>query len=418
MEALLILGGLLLILAGFVWLVSQAFATSLFWGLGSLLPPITLAFVFRHWRVARKTLLLAGLGCIPLVVGLSLLANRDADRLVAIFNLSWLPSQVQPELHISLRGQLNGRSFAPQQGELINGTLTLREGQGFFARQEVSIRLADVPPGALSVDVLPGDVQGVPEVSIAWLAAEQELPETRRLESGYTLHLDLRPLPPNRLQGDFHLVLPPQYQTSLNGTVELYTDRLRYRDGKVDRNHDSVDTVAYVIEDYLQRRHASREVRLQPLPKANPLSGDPQLQVQALVDGQLRDFTLRVAKNTRGWHVQGDEFPPLPAASKPLAQSAVATTALAVTEPEPAAVPSSSLDRRVRFSMERLLRNPAPYQHLLVRAHTERGGVAEGRFGGLDGEGRLIIRRVLRGPGEAAYNLAAGEIVLLELMEP
>ncbi|MBS67647.1 MAG: MFS transporter, partial [Pseudomonas sp.] len=46
------------------------------------------------------------------------------------------------------------------------------------------------------------------------------------------------------------------------------------------------------------------------------------------------------------------------------------------------------------------------------------GGVAEGRFLGLDSEGKLIIRRVIRGPGLASYNLAPGEIVLLELVEP
>jgi len=69
MEALLILGGLLLILAGAVWLISLAFSTSLLWGLGSLLPPLTLAFVFSHWRVARKALILSCLGFIPLIVG-------------------------------------------------------------------------------------------------------------------------------------------------------------------------------------------------------------------------------------------------------------------------------------------------------------------------------------------------------------
>ena len=53
-----------------------------------------------------------------------------------------------------------------------------------------------------------------------------------------------------------------------------------------------------------------------------------------------------------------------------------------------------------------------------MRAHTERGGVAEGRFAGLDSEGNLIIRRVISGPGEATYNLAPGEIVLLELVDP
>jgi len=53
-----------------------------------------------------------------------------------------------------------------------------------------------------------------------------------------------------------------------------------------------------------------------------------------------------------------------------------------------------------------------------MRAHTERGGIAEGRFAGLDGDGNLVIRRIIRGPGEATYNLAPGEIVLLELIEP
>ena len=157
MEALLILGGLLLVFAGFVWLISQAFATSLLWGIGSLLPPLTLAFVFSHWRAARRAVVLSCLGVIPLVVGLSLLASRDADRLAAIFSLRWLPTLVQPELSMNIKGQLNGRAFAPQQGEFINGVLTLREGQGFFARQEVIVRLREPVDGALRVDVLPDD---------------------------------------------------------------------------------------------------------------------------------------------------------------------------------------------------------------------------------------------------------------------
>src|SRR3989338_5536505 len=128
MDALLILCGLLLILTGLVWLVMLAFGTSLLWGIGSLLPPLTLFYVLSHWRVARKALALSALGCIPLVVGLVLLANQDAQRLEAIFSLSWLQPKVQepPQLTIRLRGELNGQAFAPQQGELIDGVLTLR----------------------------------------------------------------------------------------------------------------------------------------------------------------------------------------------------------------------------------------------------------------------------------------------------
>jgi hypothetical protein len=412
MEALLILGGLLLILAGFIWLISQAFATSLLWGLGSLLPPLTLAFVFSHWRVARKALILSCLGVIPLIVGLSLLASRDAERLEAIFSLRWLPTQVQPDLAMGVRGKLNGREFTPQQGEVINGVLTLREGQGFFARQEVTIRLPQRFEGALRVDVLPDDVGALPEVEIAWLSPDQELPETRRLDRGYTLHLDLQPVAPNKLRGDFHLVLPPQFETSLTGVVELYSDRLRYQNGQVDRRHDSRDTVAFVIEDYLQRRHASREVILESMPSFTLPADELELEVQAKVRGEQQTFTLRLGKSEQGWQVKGDDYPPL---AEPVEAIAAARNAPEAVVAEP---PSSRLDRRLRFSMEQVLRNPGRYQHLLMRAHTERGGVAEGRFAGLDSEGNLIIRRVIRGPGEATYNLAPGEIVLLELVEP
>ena len=90
MDALLILGGLLLIVFGLVWLVALAFGSNLFWGLGSLFPPLTLLYVVRHWRTARKAIVLGSLGFIPLVVGLVLLANHDPERLQAILSLRWL----------------------------------------------------------------------------------------------------------------------------------------------------------------------------------------------------------------------------------------------------------------------------------------------------------------------------------------
>jgi len=233
MDALLILGGLLLILAGLVWLVMLAFSTSLLWGWGSLIPPVTLIYVLRHWRTARKAVGLLALGCIPLVVGLTLLAAHDAARLEAILSLRWLkePAKAPAELDIALHGELNGHSFAPQYAELIDGVLVLREGDDFFARREVKIRLPEAQKGPVRLDVLPGDEGRLPEVEVSWLLPEQDLPEARRLSKGYTLHLDLQALPPNKLQGDFHLVLPPSFKTSLSGRLELFADRLRYKDG-------------------------------------------------------------------------------------------------------------------------------------------------------------------------------------------
>ena len=323
MDALLIIGGLLLMLAGLVWLVMRAFGTSLLWGWGSLIPPLTLVYVLRHWGRARSAVALVGLGMIPLVVGLTLLASKDADRLAAIIRLDWLKPEVQepPELAIELRGRLNGQPFRPQQGELIDGVLSLREGLDFFAQRELNIRLPQPVSGAVRVDVLPQDSGNLPEVELSWLLPEQDLPEARRLSRGYTLHLDLQPQAPNRLAGEFHLVLPPRFKTSLSGRVELYSDRLRYRGAEVDRHFDSRDTIAHVLQDYLQRRFASRDVRELKVPPFSFEGDRLALQVEALVDQRAERLPLRLSKRDgQGWTVEGDRFPPLPAEAEAPAQ--------------------------------------------------------------------------------------------------
>jgi hypothetical protein len=417
MDALLILGGLLLILAGLVWLVMRAFASSLLWGLGSLLPPLTLLYVLRHWRLARPPLVLSGLGFIPLIVGMTLLANQDAQRLEAILSLQWLKADVQApaELAIALNGKLHGRPFVPQQGELIDGVLSLREGQDFFAQSELIIRLPQTSKGPVRLDVLPADKGVLPEVEISWLLPEQELPEARRLSHGYTLHLDLQPLAPNKLAGDFHLVLPPQFKTSLSGRVELFSDGLRYKAGKVDRHIDSTDTLAHVIEDYLQRRFATRQVKLHKLAAVTFPAERLDLNVQALIEAQPQQLSLQLKKTEqRGWAVVGDTFANL-AESQVAAQAPSRAVAAALANPERVSRP---LDRRLRFSLDALLRNPNRYQNLSMRVATERGNTAEGRFQGVDQDGRIMLRQRMKGQGEASYSLRPEEVSRIELLEP
>jgi hypothetical protein len=416
MDALLILGGLLLILAGLIWLVVLAFGTGLLWGVGSLLPPVTLVYVARHWKVARKAVGLSGLGVIPLVVGFTLLANHEPERVAAIASLEWLEPDEQTQsqqLSFRLHGELDGRSFSPQFGSYVDGVLTLREGDQLFARQEVSIRLGAKPSGAIQVDVLPQDVDPAPVVEINWMRPEQELPEARRIQSGYTLHLNLQPAPPNKLIGDFHLVLPAHYQTSLSGQVELFTDNLRYRAGRVDLTHDSVDTLAYVAGDYLQRRFETRDVNIESVAPVNLPASSLVLSISAKIEGAAQLFDLAISKGDQGWAVEDDTFPPL---------SAAAETPLKHTATQGASLPDSTasprVDRRQRFSLARLLRNPERYEHLQVRAQIKRGGVAEGRFQGLDRDGNLAIRQRLKGAGEAVFNLSPDDIVLIELLEP
>jgi len=419
MDALLILGGLLLIVLGAVWLVARAFGTSLFWGIGVLaLPPVLLIYVFRHWARAYRALLLSSLGFIPLVAGFSLLASQSPERLAAIISLDWLQQndKVQTPLAMNVRGRVDGRPFSPGQGELIDGVLTLREGGDFFAHQAVIIRFPQPVDGPLRVDVLPEDVGSLPEVEISWMRPEQELPEARRLSRGYTLHLDLQPVPPNRLAGDFHLVMPPRYQTNLSGRVELYTDDLRYHDdGKVDNHHDSHGTLLHIAEDYLERRYATRQVQVESLPAVRFPTTALVTTLRASVNGQSQSFEMSFSKGMQGWGVDGDEYPALPAEPEPRVNAVLLTKAQTALQ---TSAPPQRIDRRQRFSMERLLRDPSPYRNVMMRARTERGGLAEGRFVGIDQDGNLNIRRVIKGPGEAFYNLAPSEISSLELLEP
>ncbi|AOE84738.1 MFS transporter [Pseudomonas sp. TCU-HL1] len=415
MVALLILGGLLLIVTGLIWLVMLAFGTSLLWGVGSLLPPVTLAYVLCYWRTARKAVALSAMGFIPLVVGLTMLAAQDPERLQAIVSLRWLGDDkpTAAELEIRLNGELNGQRFMPLQAELVDGILSLREGQDFYARRELSIRIGQQPEGALRLDVLPRDAPPQPEIEISWLLPEQELPEARRIPRGYTLHLDLQPVAPNRLAGDFHLVLPPRFATTLSGHLEVYTDRLRYRDGQVDTAYDSRDTVAFVIRDYLQRRFATATVELAQLPAFSLPARQLDLDVEARIDGQVQRLPLQLTRSeVRGWRVQRDSFPPLPAPGS-------ASTAGEALDAAPAAADAARpVDRRLRFSLQHLLGNPSQYQELGMRVYTVRGSTAEGRFAGLDREGRILIRRNLGGAGIASFSFSIDEVAEVELLEP
>ena len=417
MDALLILGGLLLILVGLVWLVMRAFSTSLLWGWGSLIPPLTLVYVLRHWRMARQAVVLMALGCIPLVVGMVLMANRDAARLEAILSLRWLKEapKAPAELDIRLHGELNGQPFKPQYAELIDGVLSLREGEDFFARREVTIRLPQAQKAPVQLDVLPEDEGSLPEVEISWLLPEQDLPEARRLSQGYTLHLDLQALPPNKLQGDFHLVLPPSFKTSLSGRLELFADRLRYRDGRLDTRFDSRETLAKVIDDHLQRRFATRLVQLAELPDVTFPASELPLQVQARINGAEQSLALVLEKGPRGWQVRDDRYPEL------AAQEARAETVVQAEEPEqaPQASARAPLDRRLRFSLARLQRNPEQYRQLLMRVSKASGGTLEGRFVGLDGDGSIRLSQQLgSGAGQASFSFKPEEIARIELLQP
>ena len=423
MEALLILGGLLLILAGLVWLVVLAFGTSLLWGLGSLIPPLTLAFVVRHWRVARKALMLSALGFIPLVVGFALLASQDSQRLAAILELRWLerPAEQVADVHIQLGGELHGEACRPQHGEVLDGLLSLREGQDFFAQREIRIRLPYQVTGPLLVDVLPDDSGELPEVEVSWLLPGQELPEARRLSSGYTLHLNLVPQAPNKLVGDFHLVLPPRFATTLSGKVELLRSGLRQQHGRIDYRFDSRDTLAQVVGDHLRRRFATDDVRLAPLPPVRFPASQLTLAVDARIDGTAQRLSLPLRKHAEhGWHVASD---PLNVSAGAAAAASASTSANGSMVPGSAAAqPPSKVAARPagadsRFSLVLLISEPERYIGRSMRIALVRGGSAEGVFTGLIDDGLIRLQRNMRAADAAVFVFHPDEIAHIELIE-
>ncbi|CAH0290712.1 hypothetical protein SRABI70_04043 [Pseudomonas sp. Bi70] len=412
MDALLILAGLLLILVGLVLLVMRGFATSLLWGWACLLPPLTLLFIVRHWRRAKQALGCCALGMIPLIVGLAVMAGQDPQRLEAIIGLQWLQPE-QPasgELDIQLHGQLNGEPFAPQEGELIDGVLSLREGQDFFARRELSIRGLPVGADGLRLDVLPDDPGQLPEIELSWLLPDQDLPEARQLKGGYTLHLDLRPEEPNHLVGEFHLVLPAQFQTTLTGKVELFRNGLRYQQGKLDRTVDSRDTLSYLITDYLQRRFATRDVQLAPLPLHDVTTGSLALDVQARVGGQEQRLPVRLSKHPQlGWRIDDDRFPEL---SRKDDSAPSAAAAKPVVSPPP-----MQPDARPELTLARLIAEPARYLNQSMRLFSEKGSAVQGQFAGVDEQGQLVLRQRLNGSGEARFTIAPADVVHVERID-
>lgn len=419
MAALLILAGLLMIALGVLWLVALAFQVSLLWGVGSLFPPVLLLFIVRCWAVARKAVVFSALGVVPLVAGYTQLSSEQPERAVALLSLVWLQgiSGVQEVDPISLNGELYGKAFNPNYGALFDGVLVLREGDDLFAQRELRISLPPSliveQPTALRLDVLPGDIGELPEIEIRWLQPEQGLPEARRINRAYSLHMDLQREPTNQLQGSFHLVLPRQFKTSISGEVRLQTDHLHYSDGQVDRHFDNSSTLEYVLKDFYQRRYKNAQVRLEPLPKTAEIVAPLELQVTTWIDGVSRSESVRMLKSAEhGWHVLGDQYPQW---VKPSVQSIAETAASAqlVDQPEKTVV-----DRRAGFSLQQLVANPLHYQRLQVHVRTVQGNQVEGQFMGLDERGALLISRAVQAPGRVTFTLLPAEIATITLLQP
>lgn len=412
MDALLILAGLLLMVASLIWLVSRAFAVSLFWGFGTLLPPGWLVFCFRFWSRARPCLLIAGVGLMVLIVGLTMLSQRDSDRLARLLSLRWGVQQayVPGALHLGLTGEFNGMPFQPEMAELIDGVLSFSDGDD-LSRRELRVHLGEQPQGAIVLDLLPEDEGELPVIELVWVDPDNPLPEARRITHGYTLHLSLAPGRPNRMAGNFHLTVPGELSTALSGELEVYTSRLRYvSDTEIDTRFNSRETIEWLIRRHLSRVARTQDIEFVRLPPLDVNRTRLDLDIDVRVAGEVQSASLVLEHDDEtGWRISRDLRPLQPVIRPVVAEQPVEEVADEVEEPV--------VDRRENFSLRRLLANPGYYQYLQVRVRTERGGLAEGQFMGLSRDGRLLIRYKI-GNGEASFSFSPADVTRIQLLEP
>ena len=325
MAEWLIVAGISLLIMATVGLVRQAGAhghsTLLF-----LLPLAGWRQVQEHWGHYGLLALLRVLGLVCLLTGAGLFYVQRVMLAPAV-----APGQVlrgatdtvatsfvqSPEASLlmvrgegkPLAGRLRGAALdAAARVTLINGVLSVQEGEGFLPKRSLSILLgwpAEDLDERRTLLVDPAQSDG-PEIHLSWTPDGQSYPETRIFKQGYRLELALAPLGDGRFSGALQLALPDSAKSYLVGDFTAHADHLRYRDGRVDLFFDHPDTLAWVARQYLHTQYPDGAVRSIRVENVNLSRADGRGQVQARValrDGTVERRRMALEETTAGWAV-------------------------------------------------------------------------------------------------------------------
>ncbi|MFP1683953.1 hypothetical protein ACLD0W_15675 [Alloalcanivorax sp. C16-1] len=208
-----------------------------------------------------------------------------------------------------LSGRLHGTALDPTaRVTLINGVLSVQEGEGFLPERSLSVLLGwqgeDIDERrTLLVD--PGQTDG-PALHLSWTPEGRRYPETRIFHGGYRLELALAPLGEGRFSGTLQLLLPDARQSYLVGNFTAHADHLRYRDGAVDLFFDHPDTLAWVARQYLRTQYPDGAVERVVVENVNLRRADGHGQVQARVvlrGGTVERRRMTLEESPAGWAV-------------------------------------------------------------------------------------------------------------------
>ena len=207
-----------------------------------------------------------------------------------------------------LTGRLHGEIFRYDRVALIDGVLTLSQGEGFLADLEVRVLLGWNPEDITERRTLivgPSDEDG-PVVHLSWKPENQDYPETRIFDGGYRMELALAPLDTGQLSGSLVLVMPDSFKSYLTGDFTAHTNHLRYRNGQVDLYFDHEDTLAHVAEEFLRTQFPEGAVSTIEARHVTLRRTENSGQVMAVVElsnGAVKERTVRLEKSDVGWAV-------------------------------------------------------------------------------------------------------------------
>ncbi len=207
-----------------------------------------------------------------------------------------------------LTGRLHGETFRYDRVALIDGVLTLSQGEGFLADLEVRVLLGWNPEDISERRTLivgPSDEDG-PVVHLSWKPESQDYPETRIFDGGYRMELALAPLDTGQLSGSLVLVMPDSFKSYLTGDFTAHTNHLRYRNGQVDLYFDHEDTLAHVAEEFLRTQFPEGAVSTIEARHVTLRRTENSGQVMAVVElsnGAVQERTVRLEKSDVGWAV-------------------------------------------------------------------------------------------------------------------
>ncbi|MBF1801566.1 hypothetical protein [Alloalcanivorax profundimaris] len=323
MAEWLVVAGVSVLIMATVGLVRQA----AFRGHSALLFMMPLAGwrqVQEHWDAYGALALLRVLGVVCLVSGLGLFyvqhqvlapaspgqvlhGAKDATASAFVRSPEAALLMVQGDGQ-PLSGRLHGQGLDGPRVTLINGVLSVQQGEGFLPDLSVSVLLGweadDIEERrTLLIDPLESDG---PPVHLSWTPDGRSYPETRIFHDGYRLELALAPLGEGRFSGAIQLVLPDADSSYLVGDFTAHADHLRYRNGKVDLTFDHPDTLAYVARQQLLTQYPDGAVARIQVENVNLRRADGEGRVQARVelgDGTVERRRMALEESAVGWAV-------------------------------------------------------------------------------------------------------------------